>query len=363
MREAMGERQGGRSHRYAVIMAGGSGTRFWPHSRRRKPKQFLAIVGRHSLLQDTARRLRGVVPMRRLLVVAPRELARLVRQQLPRLPAENLLIEPTPRGTAPCLVLAAEWIGRRDPLGAMAVFPADHAISDAERFRADVEEAFAVAERDAALVTFGIRPTHPETGYGYIEIGAPLRRGTPASWVRRFIEKPDLARARRFVRTGRHLWNSGMFVWRVDALRAAVERHAPPLAKLWATLEGGAKAATARAFSRVPVVSIDVAVMERAERVAVIAARFDWSDVGSWAALAERWGVDGDGNTRRGDAVLIDCRDTLVYGATRLVAVVGTRELVVVDSPDAVLVCPRERAQDVRRIVDALRGGRYRGLR
>jgi len=362
----MGTRTGGgRSTRYAVIMAGGSGTRFWPHSRRAKPKQFLAIVGQRTLLQDTAQRLRAVVPMRRLLVVAPRELAGLVTEQLPRLPAENLLIEPAPRGTAPCLVLAAAWIAQRDPHGSMAVFPADHAITDVDRFRGDVERGFEIAEREEALVTFGIRPTHPETGYGYIEIGAPIRRTAPrASWVRRFIEKPDAVRARRFVGTGRHFWNSGMFVWRVDALRAAVARHAPALASLWAALEGnGTVSSAARAFRRVPPVSIDVAVMERAERVAVVAARFDWSDVGSWAAVAERWGVDRDGNTERGDTLLIECRDTLVYGATRLVAVLGARDLLVVDSHDAVLVCRRDRAQDVRRIVDALGRGRYRRVR
>ncbi len=362
----MGTRTGGdRGHRYAVIMAGGSGTRFWPHSRQSKPKQFLAIAGRRSLLQDTARRLRGVVPARRLLVVAPRELAGLIKAQLPQLPPENLLIESRPRGTAPCLVLAAATIARRDPRGSMAVFPADHAISDVDRFRDDVGRAFAIAEHDDALVTFGVRPTYPETGYGYIEVGAPLRRNAPrASWVRRFIEKPDAARARRFTHTGRHFWNSGMFVWRVDVLRAAIERHAAALATLWTALESdGRSSSVARAFRRVPVVSVDVAVMERAERVAVVAARFDWSDVGSWAAVAERWGIDADGNTQRGDTLLIECRDTLAYGATRLVAVIGARDLLVVDSHDAVLVCPRDRAQDVRRIVDALGRGRYRRLR
>jgi mannose-1-phosphate guanylyltransferase len=345
-------------------MAGGSGTRFWPHSRRGKPKQFLAIAGRRTLLQDTVQRLRGVVPMRRVLVVAPRELARLIRSQLPQLPAENLLVEPTPRGTAPCLVLAAAWIAQRDPQASMAVFPADHVITDIDHFHADLERAFEIAEQDEALVTFGIRPTHPETGYGYIEVGASLRGTAPrASWVRRFIEKPDVARARRFARTGRHFWNSGMFVWRVDVLRAVVERHARRLAALWSALEKTDKASGAlRAFRRVPSVSIDVAVMERAERVAVIAARFDWNDVGSWTAVAERWGIDADGNTRRGDALLIECRDTLVYGATRLVAVIGARDLLVVDSHDAVLVCPRDRAQDVRRIVDTLARGRYRRL-
>lgn len=355
-----------RPRRYAVIMAGGAGTRFWPHSRRRRPKQFLAIAGGRTLLQATVRRLRGLVPPARVIVVAPRPLAALVRRQLPALPRANLVVEPAARSTAACLALAAARIARRDAGASMAVFPADHTIGDAARFRRCVTRAFEVAESEDCLVTFGIRPTSAETGYGYIEIGAALRRGTPrVDWAARFIEKPDRATAQRYLASGRHLWNSGMFVWRIPVLRAALRRHAPALGRVMDALGDPGRAAAAaarRAYQRLPAVSIDVALMERAERVAVVTATFAWSDIGSWAAMAAVWGRDAAGNATRGDVRLIDCRDSVVYGATRLVAVVGADDLIVVDSPDAVLVCPRSRAQEVRRVVDALARGRFRRL-
>jgi mannose-1-phosphate guanylyltransferase len=361
----MSARQGrAPDQRYAVLMAGGAGTRFWPHSRRRRPKQFLAVQGARTLLQETARRLHGLVPPARVVVVAPRALAPLVRRQLPALPRGNLLIEPAPRGTAACLALAAAWIAHRAPDASMAVFPADHAIRDAERFRGCVRRGFEIAEVERCLVTFGIPPTSAETGYGYVQVGAALRRGTPrVHWAARFVEKPGRATAQRLLDSGGYLWNSGMFVWRVPVLQAELRSHAPRVARVMDALGGGAPAAAARrAFRRLPVVSIDVALMERAERVAVVRATFDWSDVGSWDAMAALWGADAAGNARRGHVLLVDCRDTVAYGATRLVAVVGGVDLIVVDSPDAVLVCPRGRAQDVRQVVDALGRGRYRRL-
>jgi mannose-1-phosphate guanylyltransferase/mannose-6-phosphate isomerase len=290
-----------------------------------------------------------------------------VRRQLPKLPRDNLVIEPAARGTAACLALVAAWIARRDPHASMAVFPADHAIGAVARFQRCVTRGLETAEAEDCLVTFGIPPTAPETGYGYVETGAALRRAVPrVHWAARFVEKPDRATARRFVDSGRFFWNSGMFVWRVAVLRAALARHAPAVARVMEALidpRRRAAGAARRAFRRLPPVSIDVALMERAERVAVVVATFDWSDVGSWAAMPGLWGADAAGNARRGKALLIDCRDTVVYGATRLVAVVGTDDLVVVDSPDAVLVCPRSRAQDVRRVVEALGRGPYRRLR
>lgn len=354
-----------RSGRYAVIMAGGSGTRFWPHSRRRRPKQFLSIDGSgDTLLQATAQRLRGVVPPTQVIVVAPAEHAPLVRRQLTALPRANLLIEPAARGTAACLALAAAHIARRDPAATMAVFPADHTVAPAAQFRRCVTRAFEIAETEDCLVTIGVPPRSAETGYGYIELGAALRAGAPrVNWAARFVEKPDRARARRFVDSGRHLWNSGMFFWRVTVLRDGLRRHAPAVARVMEGLEDRSRAATARRlYRRLPGESIDVALMERAERVAVVRATFDWNDVGSWAALATLWGTDAEGNARRGSAVLVDCRDTIAYGATRLVAVLGGQDLVVIDSPDAVLVCPRSRAQEVRRVVEALGRGRHRRL-
>src|SRR5262245_45479867 len=288
-------RQAG-GHRYAVIMAGGTGKRFWPHSRRRRPKQFLSIDGSGaSLLQATAQRLRGVVPWSRVMVVAPAEHARLVRRQLSALPRANLLIEPAARGTAACLALAAARIAQPYPAAAMGVFPADHTIAPAAQFRRCATRAFEVAETHDCLVTLGIPPRGPETGYGYIELGTALRSGTPrVNWAVRFVEKPNRARAQQFVDSGRHVWNSGMFFWRVSVLRDGLQRHAPAVARVMQAMENPRRAAAAtvrRLYRRLPTESIDVALMERAERVAVVAATFDWNDVGSWAALASLWGA------------------------------------------------------------------------
>jgi mannose-1-phosphate guanylyltransferase len=304
------------------------------------------------MLQETVRRLRTVVPPSNVFIVASAEFAPTIRRQLPRLSRAQLLIEPAARGTAPCLALAAERIARKHSDALMAVFPSDHAIAQPARFRQAVRRAFAIAQNERCLVTFGIVPTTPETGYGYIENGAPLSASAPrAHWVARFHEKPSAAKAKAYVRTGRFRWNSGMFVWRVDVIRAAFARHAPHIAR--ATRLAGRRADTA--FRRLRSASVDVAIMERAERVAVVDGAFGWSDVGSWAALTEIWRSDGARNAVRGSGVLVDCRDTLVFAPQQqLVAAVGLRDVVIVATADAVLVCPRDRAQDVRRIVDVL---------
>ena len=348
--------------RFAVIMAGGAGTRFWPLSRAARPKQFLRLTGRGTMLQETARRLRGVVPRQRVLVVAPPAHVRLVRAQLPWLGKDNLVVEPAPRGTAACLALAAAHVARRAPEATMAVLAADHAINDLAAFAVCLRRAFAVAE-DGWLVTFGIPPTRPETGYGYVRVGAPLDRQRPrAARALRFVEKPDLRTARRFLAGGDYRWNSGMFAWRVDVFREALSRHAPVIAAAAEALAERVSAAARRAYARLPGQAVDVAVFERARRIAVVDATFDWSDVGSLAAMAELWGADGAGNARRGAALLLDCRNTTVHASNRLVAVLGADDLIVVDTPDALLVCPRSRAQDVRAVVSALARGATKRL-
>jgi mannose-1-phosphate guanylyltransferase len=335
--------------RYAVVLAGGYGTRFWPLSRRRVPKQFLRVAGRRSMLQETVRRVRALVPASHIIVVAARDFAPQIRRQLPALPRQRLLIEPAKRGTAACIALAAEWIARRAPNAVMAVFPSDHVISDEGAFRRAAQVAFDTAQRRRCLVTFGITPVSAETGYGYLETGSLLRRQRPrAFWVKRFHEKPTPAVAACYVAAaGRYLWNSGMFVWRVDVIREAFARLTPAIAA--AARDGGV-----RAFRRLQSTSVDVAILERAEKVAVVEGDFGWSDVGSWAALAPVWGVDGNGNATRGRAILVDTHDSLVFGAQRLVAVVGMSDVAVIEAPDALLVCRKSRAQDVRRLVDEL---------
>ncbi len=334
-------------------MAGGTGTRFWPRSRRRLPKQLLRITGPRTLIQDTVERLRGLVPASQILVVTHRDHAAEVRRQLPQLPPANVLVEPVGRNTAPCLALAALVLADRNPDATFVSLPADHAIADPRGFRSTVDEAFAWAERERCPVTIGIVPTGPETGYGYIRVGARLARG--ARWVRAFVEKPSLARARRFVASREYLWNSGMFVWRVDTLLALLEEHLPDvLATLGPALRcarGKRRAALARAYARVRSISIDYGVMEKASRVIVVPGDFGWNDVGSWAALAD---LDGKRRGARAPVVAVDADRYVVFNPERLVALVGVDDVIVVDAPDALLICSRDRAQDVRKIVEEL---------
>jgi mannose-1-phosphate guanylyltransferase len=336
-------------NRFAVVMAGGSGTRFWPRSRQRLPKQLLPVLGTRSLLQETVARLRGLVPLDHVLIVTHRDHAAAVRKQVPRLPRRNVLVEPMACNTAPCLALAALEIERRARGATFVSLPADHAIADPGAFRATLLEALAWAAAAPVAVTVGIRPTGPETGYGYIRVGRRL--GGRAARARAFIEKPLAARARRFVASGAYLWNSGMFVWQTSTILALLDAYAPAvLGPLRAAGTSRSGTALARAYARVPRISIDKAVMERARDVVVVAGTFGWSDVGSWAALAE---LDGAGG-RRDTVVPVDAARSVVFGNGRVVALVGVDDVIVVDTPDALLVCRRDRAQDVRQVVDEL---------
>lgn len=314
------------------------------------PKQLLPVLGTRSLLQDTVARLRGLVPTAHVLVVTHRDHAVEARRQLPEVPRRNVLVEPQGRNTAPCLALAALEIERRAGDGATFVsLPADHAIADPRAFRSTVREAFAWAAAEPVAVTIGIRPSGPETGYGYVHVGR--RVGGRTARVRAFVEKPTAARARRFVASKAYLWNSGMFVWRTKTILALLDRHLPNVTGPLRAVRGArSPAALAKAYARLPSISIDYGVMEHAEQVLVVQASFGWSDVGSWAALAD---LDV-GRHGRAPVIPIDAARPVVFGNGRLVALVGLDDVIVVDTPDAVLVCRRDRAQDVRRVVDEL---------
>ena len=354
---------------YVVIMAGGQGTRFWPRSRRRLPKQLLTITGRRTLLQETARRLVPLCSWRRMLVVTHAEHAAEVRRQLPHVPSEQILAEPEGRNTLACIALASEWIRAHAGDALMTVVPADHLIKDAVRLRRTLRAALTLAEGHNCLVTLGIEPTRPETGYGYIEAGraiddAPRSASLSACWVRRFHEKPAAAVAKRYVSSGRYLWNSGMFVWKASVFHAALEHCVPAVPKalqgLWQRARG-APQRLRRAYRALPSVSVDVALIQPISRmlpplprVAVVRAAFDWNYVGSWMAMREVWGCDAAGNASIGKLVSVDAGDSIVYAPDRMVALLGVHDLIVVDSPDALLICPRERAQDVRDITREL---------
>lgn len=342
---------------YAVIMAGGSGTRFWPASRRDRPKQYLPISGAEPLLTQTLARLADLVPIERVLVVTARSQVAEVRRTLPALPESNILAEPSARNTAPCVAWAADEIGRRSPESLQVVLPADHVIRPVQAFQRTLRAALEEGEDSRALITFGIRPTFPATGFGYIESGerCSTRDGLDVLRVRRFVEKPDLERAKQFLAAGSFSWNAGIFVWRTDAILAAVAEHTPEIAR---GLDEIARGASLDAiYPRLPSVSIDVGVMERARDVRMLAIDYFWSDVGSWTALPEVLQADADDNFTTGGTALTarDAHGNIVYGESgQLTALIGVDNLVIVRAGNAVLVCPRDRAQEVKGLVERL---------
>ena len=346
------------ANRYAVIMAGGRGERFWPQSRLANPKHLLPIVGDRALLAQTVERLLPAVPAGRILIITNRQQEAAVRRLCPLLPAENIVAEPVGRDTAAAVGLALVLVRRRDPEAAFAMLPADHVIHDADAFRADLETAFAIAEGQPLLVTIGIQPTEPATGFGYIERDGPLPQPRGAFAVRRFVEKPTREVAEGYLATGEYYWNAGMFFWRAAVVAEAFARHVP---ELWSGLLGVERSLAAGAaldgvldqlYPGPPKVSIDYALIEKAANVAVVPAGFDWDDVGAWPAVARHYPADAAGNVVRGLAVLEDSANNLVVSTgDHLVALLGVKDLVIVHTPDVTLVCPRDRAQDIKALL------------
>ena len=346
---------------FAVIMAGGKGSRFWPRSREKMPKHLLDIQGERTIIRETVDRIRPLVPPERTLIVTGRSHAAELIRQLPEIPAENILIEPVGRNTAPCIGLAALHIQKRVPDAVMLVLPSDHRIGDENAFRRVLAEAGKAAVEGNPLVTIGIHPTGPETGYGYIEQGdlVPAGEGEKIYRVRSIREKPPLEQAREFLRQGRFLWNSGMFVWKASTILGAIKRFLPELhAGLLQIREAlgteREEEIVGEVYSAQKAVSIDYGVMEKAEDVLVVPGDFGWSDLGSWDTLWEVSGKDENGNAVRGSFIGIDAGNSLVHSPGKLVALVGVRDLLVVETDDALLICRRGRSQDVRKVVEVL---------
>lgn len=348
---------------HAVIMAGGSGTRFWPRSRAKTPKQLLNITGGRTMIQMTVDRLASLVPRQRVLVVTNIQQAEAVYDQLPDVPKANIIAEPVGRNTAPCIGLAALHLLRVDPEAVMVVLAADHLITPETTFCETVRFAADVAMQTNACVTLGMVPTRPETGYGYIqylEQETLIIGGRAAYKVKTFAEKPNFATAQRFLESGDFVWNSGMFIWKASVILDLIAEFMPELydglSQIRPTLgTAGYEEAVARVYRAQKSVSIDYGVMEHAANVYVIKGDFTWNDVGSWEEVYQLSAKDDHGNAVTGDSVLIDTAESMVYAPGKTVALIGVRDLVVVDTGDGLLICHRHRVQDVKKVTDELK--------
>lgn len=336
---------------HAVILAGGSGTRFWPASTPDRPKQFLPLASERPLLVDTARRAETLVGRDRILVVAAAALAEPTRRLLPELSEDRFLFEPAPRGTGPALTWAAHAIAARDPRGVIVSLHADHRIEPIGELRETLSRAVRAA-REGWLCCLGVRPDRPETGYGYVRLGREIAEGVHA--VQRFVEKPDRETARAYVASGDHLWNSGIFVWRADAFLGAVRSHAPEIAAALPRLEAGDPRGF---FARVAPISVDVGVMERADRIATVEASFTWDDVGVWDALPRTRGSDAAGNAAVGPARFHEADDNVVWVEDVRASLIGVSGLVVVEANGELLVTTRSLAPRLKELRTALEEG------
>jgi mannose-1-phosphate guanylyltransferase len=350
---------------YAVIMAGGVGSRFWPRSREKSPKQLLEIVHRGTMIQNTVKRIAPFIDAKHTLIVTNKLQRPLLAKQLNQIPPENLIIEPLGRNTAPCIALAAHFVQRLDPEGGMVVLPADHVMEDEEEFRRILNLAIWAAYESGCLMTVGIQPTRPETGYGYIQVideddGKNPYFSRGVFKVKTFAEKPNAATAQQFIQSGDFLWNSGMFVWRADAILREIKKLLPEMA---AEIGKAGEAIGSDRFEHVletayrtiRPISIDYGVMEKARDVYVMRGNFGWSDVGSWDEVYRISGKDEHGNTVTGKVFQEDTRNTLIHAGDKFVAAIGVEDLVIIASDNAVLVCKRGMSQDVKEIVDFLR--------
>ncbi|MEN6372177.1 MAG: mannose-1-phosphate guanylyltransferase [Armatimonadota bacterium] len=346
---------------YAVIMAGGSGTRLWPRSRKSRPKQFHSLTSERSLLQETVARLEPTIDAEHVYVIANKSHVAPIREQLDWVPAENIIGEPVARNTAPAIGIMAAILAEKDPNATMLVLPADHYIEKADDFRQLLELAESTVSEDDVLLTLGIKPTYPETGFGYIELAKEYREvgEDKIFWVKSFKEKPDLDTAQRYVASWKYVWNSGMFVWKVSSILDRFKKHAPDIyegMERFREVLGTPKEQEelAKIFKSLPNISVDYAILEKSEKVLVIPADIGWSDIGSWKAVYDLLSFDGQTNVVSGKHVGLDTYNCLIQGGNRLIATVGLDNMIVVDTDDVVLIMPKGRSQDVKKILEKL---------
>ncbi len=351
-------------HAYAVILAGGYGERFWPASTMARPKQLLSLLGDRTMLEMAVDRLAGLIPADRVLVVTSADLVDATIRCSPDLSPENVIGEPMRRDTAAAVALACAVVKARDPQGVFCIVTADHVMGDLDVYRETLRESLELAAANDVLVTIGITPTRPSTAFGYIESAEPFPGGDRVEFRRvdRFVEKPDRDTAQRYVESGSFSWNSGMFIWSVDSLARSFSEHAPALGELIDALVPTVDtpefaAALAAGFEPLEKISIDYALMEKADNIVMAVGTFQWDDVGSWPEVAGHLPADDSGNTVVGSAELLDSSNNIVLSDGRLTALIGVDDLIVVHTEGATLICPKDRAQDVKKIVTALREG------
>ena len=340
---------------YVLILAGGSGERFWPYSRRARPKQLLKLFSDRTMLEETIERLGDAVPPERIFVLTNREQEAAVRAACAALPAENIVAEPAKRDTAPAVALGVGLVLRRDPQAVMAVLPADHLIKDTAAFRRDLLAGAKAAAETGALLTIGIKPTWPCPGFGYIEQGARASDGEPAIYeVKRFREKPNAALAESFLKQGNFRWNAGMFIWSIPAIMGELTKHAPELAAFVSRMRTAPDltALLDSEFPALPKISVDYAIMEKAARVLELEAGFDWDDVGSWLAVAKYLAQHEGGNTANCALTSQDASHNIVFSdGKKHIALAGVQDLIVIDTGDALLVCHRNEAENIKKLV------------
>ena len=370
-----------KSDRYILIMAGGRGERFWPVSREKTPKQLIRLLGEQSFLQQTVDRVLEVVPLKNILIITNQAQTTEVKKQLPDLPKENVIAEPCGRDTCAAIALGAALVAHRNPKSTMAVLPADHLIQDQKKFQRVMTDCFQMVSSCDVLVTIGIRPTEPATGYGYIRTGPELStdfgraKGRTAFWkVRQFVEKPNLSKAKRFLKSGEYRWNAGMFVWSVETFSKALKQHQPQMADACSKWTELAKrpAVLSRALKKdypnIERISIDFALMEKAGHVVMADGAFDWDDLGSWTALERHMKSDSHQNCCRGELVQLDSSGNIIFDARRKqgspIALIGIKDCIVVQTDDACMIAAKSHDQQIKQLVQLLaRDDRFQGLK
>lgn len=348
---------------YAVIMAGGSGTRLWPKSRKETPKQFHALISNTSMLKETIGRLNPIIKPHNILIVAGKSHLEAIKQQCPEIPQKNIIIEPMAKNTAPAVGLAAAILAKRDPKAIAAFIPADHFISKGKEFRHILTLAEKIAGKEDVTVTLGINPTYPETGYGYIQLGKEYKesKNDKIFWIKAFKEKPNSKIAQEYVASWQYLWNSGMFVWKISYLLNLYKKLAPKMYKGLLQIQKKMNTKNQaeiieREYRNFKEISVDYAILEKTKRTLVVPADIGWSDVGSWAAIHNILNLGGlDNNVVIGRHIGIDTSGSLIHSGQKLIATLGLEDFVVVDTEDVLLIMPKSRAQDVKKIVEKLK--------